>query len=176
MASTTDAFNGTIRFSEWLQRCFQSRLWPAFKSAIALPVKVSVHLMAGLVDTKFTSWSMLLATPVAQHVLRACCASREASVGTSIRCNCIPLGRRRMALFTPIIGSVAFSWRRPTTRVFPPLIRLRKPNVLVLMLVIEDNGFLSFGTKLENPFAELLDINDVLIVQPIRYVFNEVSF
>ena len=82
----------------------------------------------------------------------------------------------RMALFAPIIGSVAFSWRRPTARVFPPLIRLRKPNVLVLMLVIEDNGFLSFGTKLENPFAELLDINDVLIVQPIRDVFNEIGF
>ena len=44
------------------------------------------------------------------------------------------------------------------------------------MLVIEYNGFLFFGTKLEDTFAELLDINDVLIVQPIRYVFNEVRF
>ena len=79
-------------------------------------------------------------------------------------------------MFAPSIGSVAFGWRRPTVRVFPPLIPLRNPNVLVLMLVIEDYGFLSFGTKLENPFAELLDINDVLIVQPIRYEFNEASF
>ena len=44
------------------------------------------------------------------------------------------------------------------------------------MLVIEDNGFLAYGTKLEDTFVELLDINDVLIVQPIRDVFNEVSF
>ena len=44
------------------------------------------------------------------------------------------------------------------------------------MLVIEYNGFLSFGTKLEDTFAELLDINDMLILQPIRYVFNEVRF
>ena len=58
-----------------------------------------------------------------------------------------------MALFTPIIGAVAFGWRRPTTaRVFPPL------------------------TKLEDTFSKLLDINDVLILQPIRYIFNEVGF
>jgi hypothetical protein len=43
------------------------------------------------------------------------------------------------------------------------------------MLVVEYNGFLSFGTKLKDTFAEFLDIN-VLIVQHIRYVFNEVSF
>ena len=86
---------------------------------------------------------MLLATSVAQHVVRTCCGSREASVGTFIRCNFIPLGWwRRMALFTPIIGAVAFGWRRPTTaRVFPPL------------------------TKLEDTFFKLLDINDVLILQ-----------
>jgi hypothetical protein len=81
-----------------------------------------------------------------------------------------------MAFLPPSIGTVAFVWGRSTTRVFPPLIRLRNPNVLVLMLVIEDNGFLSFGAKLENPFAELLDINDVLIVQPIRDVLNKIGF
>ena len=55
-----------------------------------------------------------------------------------------------------------------TARVFPPLIRVRDPNMLVLMLVIEFNKFLSFGTKLEDTFSKLLDINDVLIVKPIR--------
>ena len=36
------------------------------------------------------------------------------------------------------------------------------------VVVVEYNWFLSFGTELECPFSELLNINDVLIVQPIR--------
>ena len=44
------------------------------------------------------------------------------------------------------------------------------------MLVKEYNGFLSFGTKLEDKFSKFLNINGLLIVQPIRYIFNEVSF
>ena len=72
-----------------------------------------------------------------------------------------------MALFTLMIGVVAFRWRRPAAGVFPSLIRFRYP-ILVLMLVVEYNGFLSFGTKVEDKFSKLLNINDVLIVQPIR--------
>ena len=58
---------------------------------------------------------------------------------------------------------------------FPPLIRFRDPNILVLMLV-DNNGLLSFGTKLEDKFSKLLNINDVLIVQLIHYKFHKVGF
>jgi len=49
IASATEAFYGTKRFSEWLQRFLKSMLWPTSARAMALPVKESAHSIAGFV-------------------------------------------------------------------------------------------------------------------------------
>ena len=35
------------------------------------------------------------------------------------------------------------------------------------------NGFLSFDSKLMDPFSHFLNINDVLIMHPVCYIFDE---
>ena len=38
-----------------------------------------------------------------------------------------------------------------------------------------NNGLLEFDSKLKDPFSHFLNINDMLIVQPERYIFHKLA-
>ena len=62
-------------------------------------------------DSELTDGTMLLATPVAQHVVRTYCDSQMASVDRTVCSSSVhPWSWGRITLFTTIVGAVTFGW------------------------------------------------------------------
>ena len=123
-------------------------------------------------DSKLADRTMLLATPVTHRVLRTLCVIRMTSVGRSVCGSFVrPLAWGRVTSFGTVIDALTLRWGRPTAG--PSPVVSISPPILVLMLVIQKNGFLAFDSKLKDPFPQFLDINDVLIMHSVRYIFNE---
>jgi len=69
--------------------------------------------------------------------------------------------------------AVTFGWWWPTARPHPATVSIRCD----ISLDVGDikSGFFSFDSKLKDPFSHFLNINNILIMHPVRYIFHKTS-